>query len=117
MCKVNYFEIPAKDPQKIKDFYNKVFDWSTDSVDDKYWMINSNKPDEEGINGAIYLSEKMDTVLNTISVPDMDEFMKKIKDNGGEIIDQPHDLGKWGWHVYFKDPGGTILGVNGPMKR
>lgn len=117
MAKVTWFEIPAKNPEKTLKFYGDVFDWKIDAMDKKYWVIKSNKKSEEGIEGGIYLSEKMKTVLNTISVPDFDKSLEKVVKNGGKIIDKPEDMGEWGMHVYFKDPEGTILGLSGPSKK
>lgn len=111
MPKVNYFEIPAKNPEKINKFYSDVFDWKMEPWGEKYWMVNSSDEKEEGIDGGIYLSEKMTTVMNTIGVPDIKEYMRRVIDAGGEVMGEPHAVGDWGWHVYFKDPEGTILGL------
>lgn len=111
MSKVNYFEIPAKDPEKVKRFYSSVFDWQMEPWGDKYWIVTAGDKKEEGIDGAIYLSEKMKTVLNTISVPDIKEYAERVKAAGGQVMDEPHEVGEWGWHVYFKDPEGTVLGM------
>ena len=115
MPKVKYFEIPAKDPKKMLKFYSSVFDWKLGPARGKYWFIEGNEK-EEGIDGAIYLSEKMKTVMNTIGVPDIDEFIERIKKNGGKIIVEPEEE-RWGWHGYFKDPEGNVLGVVGPKKK
>jgi uncharacterized protein len=111
MPKVNYFEIPAKDPKKINDFYAKVFDWKLQPWGDKYWMIDPGDSKDDGISGGIYLSEKMTTVMNTIAVPDINLYIERIIQNDGQILDKPQAIGDLGWHVYFKDPEGTIMGV------
>lgn len=115
MPKVIYYEIPAKDPKKINKFYSDVFDWKLEPWGKNYWSINSGKNKEEGIDGAIYLSEKMKTVMNTVAVPDIDESIRRIKNSGGKIIIEPEEE-KWGWHAYFKDPEGTVMGIVGPRK-
>ena len=115
MPKVVYFEIPAKDSEKIIEFYSNVFGWKIKSWEQKYWPIDFGEEKEDGIDGAIYLSEKMTTVMNTINVPDIDECVERIKNSGGKIIVEPESE-KWGWHGYFKDPEGTVMGIVGPKK-
>ena len=117
MSQVNFYEIPAKNPKKILKFYSQVFDWKMEDWGKDYWGINSGRGKNEGIKGAIYLSEKMKTVVNTIGVPDMQEYIDRIKKYGGKVMGKPHNMGEWGWHVYFKDPEGTMLGISGPMKK
>lgn len=106
MSNVAYFELPAKDPGKIKRFYTKIFGWNYTKWDKyPYWMIDQKKGN--GLPGGIYLSEKMKGVVLSYEVPDLATAVKKAQAAGGKIFMETDE----GNHIYLKDPEGTIFGI------
>lgn len=115
MAKVIHFEIPAEDPQKLVEFYEKTFNWKIRQWEnEEYWLIEAGEKDEAGIGGAIYPKNERNTVINTIGVSNLDGAMEKIKANGGEILGEPQEIPKVGRMVYFRDPEGTVSGALEP---
>ena len=61
MDSVTHFEIPADNPKRASEFYNKVFGWQINQWgDQEYWMANTTESDKEGrattpgaINGGL----------------------------------------------------------------
>ena len=101
-----YLEIPAKKPEKIKKFYQTVLGWKYKQWDkEPYWMISTGKG--KGMEGGVYLSEKMKGVVPTFQVSDLEAALKKAKKSGGKLF-MMMDEGK---HAYIKDPEGTIFGI------
>jgi predicted enzyme related to lactoylglutathione lyase len=111
--RVVHFEIDAKKPATAIAFYKKVFGWKIEKwqgpVD--YWLIMTGK-DEPGIDGG--LSERTGAkpaTVNTIDVPSIDGFIKKVKANGGKITRKKGAVPGVGWLAYFKDPEGNLWGM------
>ena len=67
---------------------------------------------EPGIDGGLgYEEEGFPRVVNTIDVKNIDEIIKKIEKNGGEIIRPKHAVPGVGWLAYFKDTEGIVTGI------
>jgi hypothetical protein len=90
MPRVIHFEINADDPKRAVEFYETVFGWKINKWEGpaEYWLINTGDEKEPGINGAIM--ERMDkaTTINTVEVPSVDEYVKKIVKTGGKQVEQ-----------------------------
>lgn len=117
MGKVTHFEIPANDPEKMVDFFAKAFGWKANRWGEmEYWLTDNGTAEVPGINGAfIRRGDKYhNTVVNTIQVDNIEETMKKISSNGGEVLTPKQTIPSVGWFVYFKDPEGTIHGAMQP---
>ena len=54
MPRVVHFEINAKKPELLAEFYEKVFGWEIEKWEGPvdYWLITTGKEDESGINGV-----------------------------------------------------------------
>ena len=110
--KVVHFEIPADDPEKLAKFYTDVFGWKTSKWgEEQYWLVDAGPREDPGIGGAIYKKDWMTTVVNTIGVDDVDAYVEKIKQAGGEIVREPMDIPEVGRHAVAKDPEGTLFGI------
>jgi predicted enzyme related to lactoylglutathione lyase len=114
MPRVIHFEIDAKTPERAIKFYEKVFGWKIEKwkgpVD--YWLVTTGKEREPGIDGGLSRrTEAEPSTVNTIDVPSVDEFAKKVKDNGGKIIRPKRAVPGVGWMAYFEDPEGNIWGI------
>lgn len=114
MPRVIHFEIDAKRPEKAITFYEKVFGWKIEKwkgpVD--YWLIVTGKENEPGIDGGLSRrTEAEPSTVNTIDVSSVDEYVKKIENNGGKIIRPKQAVPGVGWMSYFKDPEGNVWGI------
>ena len=113
MPRVSWFDIPADDPQRAQKFYQEVFDWKFDKWDGPmdYWMATTGT-EEPGINGG--LSKRMPGqigITNTITVPSVDEFSKKVIEKGGELIIPKMAIPKIGWFAQCTDTEGNVFGI------
>lgn len=114
MPRVVHFEIDAKKPDRAASFYEKVFDWKIEKwkgpID--YWLITTGNPKEPGIDGGLSKrTEDKPSTVNTIDVPSVDKFAKKILENGGKIVRPKMAVPGVGWMVYFEDPEGNVWGL------
>lgn len=112
MPKVVHFEIDAKKPEQLVRFYEKVFGWKIVKWEGPidYWLITTGKEDEPGIDGGLLKrTEPEPSTVNTIDVPSIDEYIKKVEGNDGKIIRAKHAVPGVGWAACFQDPEGNVF--------
>lgn len=110
MTRVVHFEIVAENPEKIKEFYEKVFNWKFQKMNGDYWMIDTGEGG--GINGGMVKKETSQQVqIDTIDVDNIDEYINKIKNNGGKILMEKRAIPRVGWLCNFKDAEGNIFSI------
>jgi hypothetical protein len=116
MPRVIHFEINADDPKRAVEFYEKVFGWKINKWEGpaEYWLINTGDEKQPGINGA--LMERMDkaTTINTVEVPSIDEYVKKIVKAGGKQVSKKNAIPGIGYFAYCADTEGNIFGIMQP---
>jgi len=120
MDKVEHFEIPADDVERTTRFYKTVFSWKENPVPGVNYerlltiRVDSTyaEPRPFEVNGAVIRRSKIVTSpLVTISVASMDDTLKKIVKEGGEILQGKTEFGERGYTAYFKDSEGNVMGL------
>lgn len=113
MPRVVHFEIDAENPENAKKFYESVFGWKIERWGGPmdYWLISTGESPEPGIDGALKRKDEQSPPINTIGVPSVDDFLKKIEKNGGSILAPKSAIPGIGWFAMFKDPEGNVLGI------
>jgi predicted enzyme related to lactoylglutathione lyase len=108
--KICYLEIPATDPQRSSEFYQKVFGWKirrrgdgaiafgdTTGTVSGAWVVGRPPSEKPGLLFYIWC----DSVAETI---------KTVVAHGGEIV-QPLGVDAPEITARFRDPGGNIIGL------
>lgn len=128
MNPVVHFEMPAEDTARMAQFYSRTFGWTTRQLGPEmgnYVLAATTETDEYGrptrvgiINGGFY--PKNDEGLAqypsvVIAVEDLPESMRKIKENGGEVLDGPMDIPGIGLYVLFSDTEKNRVGMLQPL--
>ncbi len=117
MNRVVHFEMAADDPDRAKKFYEKVFGWKIEKWNGPmdYWMVMTGK-EKPGIDGG--LMKRADSkhlasgaTVNTVSVESVDDFVGRIKKNGGSIVMEKSAIPGVGWFAYCKDTEGNLFGI------
>jgi predicted enzyme related to lactoylglutathione lyase len=113
MTRVVHFEMESKDPEKKMVFYQEVFNWSFQKISDEYWMIITGEHDQPGINGGLLKSASEESLrtVNTISVPKLDEYLKKVEMAGGNVVSPKMSMPNVGDFAYCVDVDGLSFGV------
>ncbi|HEX7482983.1 MAG TPA: VOC family protein [Candidatus Bathyarchaeia archaeon] len=121
-----HFEIPAKNVQTLKSFYEAVLGWKIiktplDGMD--YWLIQTVPTDEKGllqrpgVNGGLYpRTPDMPgaTQVNYISVENIDEYITKVTNAGGKILVPKQQIITVGSIAIAADPEGNSFGLIQP---
>ena len=112
MPRVIHFEMEAEKPEKLAQFYEKVFNWKFEKwagpMD--YWMIKTGE-NEPGIDGGLLKKTETSQPVNTISVSSIDEYLNKIDENKRIILVPKKAIPGVGWTALFKDPEGNTFGL------
>jgi predicted enzyme related to lactoylglutathione lyase len=113
MPRITHFDIPADDIARAKKFYKEVFNWKFEKWEGPmdYWMTITGK-NEPGINGG--LSKRVPGqmgIVNTIDVPSVDKFSKKIIEKGGQLIIPKMAIPKVGWFAQCMDTELNVFGI------
>ena len=117
MSRVVHFEIPVDDPERATKFYTKVFGWKIKKWEGPmdYWLVTTGDKSAPGIDGAIMQrSEMASTVVNSIDVPSVDDFIKKVTKNGGKVVTPKTPIPGVGYFAYCKDTEGNMFGILQP---
>jgi predicted enzyme related to lactoylglutathione lyase len=114
MLRVVHFEINADDPERAVKFYQKVFGWKIEKWNGPidYWLVMTGPNDQPGINGGIMKREDPQaSTYNTVDVPSVDEFTKKIIEQGGKVVVPKMAVPGVGYMAYCADTEGNIFGI------
>lgn len=107
--KICYIEMPATDPARSADFYNRVFGWKirkrgdgATAFDDTTRQVSGawipgRRPQEAGL--VVY-----------IMVEDAEATLEKLKANGAVIV-QPIGEDPGEITARFRDPGGNLMAI------
>jgi predicted enzyme related to lactoylglutathione lyase len=120
-----HFEIPAKDIEKVKTFYEKVFGWTITQADSpiEYWVIQTVPMDQNGkllrpgVNGGMYRRISPENKpVNYYEVESINDFLDKIVKLGGKVTQPKQEVPEVGWIAAAEDPEGNAFALLEPLK-
>ena len=112
---VVYFEIAGRDGEKLKEFYDSLFDWKIElhAPAGSYWYVEAA---EDGIPGGILqTTEDMppNHVTIYIQVENLQACLDKAEHLGAKTIVPPTPVpGGMGHIAVFVDPAGNNIGLH-----
>lgn len=117
--KPTYFDFTVSNLDEAKGFFEHVFDWRFEKfpMPYDYYRIQAGAEDEQGIDGGI--GAIADTPVSggkpltqvTIPVPNLDECIARIEQNGGTIVEPKLPIPGIGWFAACTEPGGLLFGI------
>lgn len=120
MDKVVHFEIPFNDKERAEKFYKDIFGWEMSKVDEMdYTFVNTVPVDENqiptepgAINGGLTMRNAPgETPVLVINVASIDEYVKKIEDNGGKVVAPKNKVGNMGLYSRVSDTEDNVIGL------
>jgi predicted enzyme related to lactoylglutathione lyase len=113
MPRVIHFDLPADDPERAIRFYETVFGWQIRKWEGpmEYWLISTGPEDEPGIDGGLARRMAREGVSNTIGVPDLEEYVRRVVDAGGKVLMPKTAIPGVGWLATCEDTEGTQFGL------
>lgn len=118
MGRVVHFEITADDVERARKFYT-IFGWDIKDAGmpgTQYWLAKTGKGD--GVDGAIMpRTYRTQPVINTISVDDLDQMIKKVTESGGKIEGEKVTIPGVGDFAYARDTENNLFGMLQPLPK
>ncbi|HET7679963.1 MAG TPA: hypothetical protein VFK79_07495 [Xanthobacteraceae bacterium] len=114
-----YFDLTVADLGSARTFFATVFGWRFERfpMPYEYYRIQAGEPDEPGIDGGIGATKDAEisggkplTQL-TIPVPNLDDFISKVRKAGGQIVESKMPIPGIGWYATCAEPGGLKFGM------
>jgi predicted enzyme related to lactoylglutathione lyase len=104
----------SKDPEKVSEFYAKVFDWKIQHRPEwNYRIVETGG--KGGINGGIVKPEREGpwpgNMTAYIAVDDLAAYRKRVVAAGGEICVEEQAVPGMGSFSLFTDPEGRMMGI------
>jgi uncharacterized protein len=112
-----HFEFHAVDLDKTLPYFEKLFGWKLTKFEGpmEYWLAQTSEPGQPGIGGGIMKSpDGQPRTVNTIQVPDVDDYVAKAVAAGGQNCVPKMAIPGVGWLAYCTDPGGLLFGLYTP---
>lgn len=128
MDPVVHFEMPAVDRQRVSRFYSSVFGWQMTQLGPEmgdYLIAYTSEVDEQrmhkhkgAINGGFFPKEPDNAHPSlTIAVNDITAYMEKVKQGGGTVLGEPHEIPGIGSYVSIFDTEGNRVSLLQPCRR
>ena len=114
MPNVIHFEICADDVERAASFYSKIFGWKIERAEgsNDYWIITTGSDEDPGITGGLMKRfDQMDSIINTIDVPSLDAFAKRITEAGGKVLKPKAPIVGLGYYQYCRDLEGNPFAI------
>lgn len=118
---MSHFEIPGEDPEKLADFYTRLFDWKVEKApgDMDYWFLYTVPTDESGmpsepgaINGGLFKRMTPDQrPLNYVTVSDIDLYLARAGELGAQVAMGKTDVPGMGSFAQLIDPDGNPFAI------
>ncbi len=114
---VVHFELMSKTPEKVADFYARVFDWKIAHLPEINYrtVVTGVGSEMPGINGGIVKPDKPEpwpgNMLCYILVDDLAAYRKKVVAAGGKIQIEEQEVPNMGTFSLFTDPEGRMMGL------
>ncbi|MFN7943202.1 MAG: VOC family protein [Thermoanaerobaculia bacterium] len=118
---LSFFEIPADDPDRLAEFFRRVFAWDALEVPwdgPRYLRLlppDSGEPPGGGIlareSGAgARLVDRL-TVMLRIEGEALESTLARVVAHGGSVLTPPAAIGDFGRYARFLDPEGNCFGL------
>ncbi|HEX4052873.1 MAG TPA: VOC family protein [Tepidisphaeraceae bacterium] len=107
---LSYLEIPAMDARRSAAFYQCVFGWKLRDEDADQPKFSDQTGHLIGRWVAGRAISRQPGLLPYIYVDHIDDVVKRVATNGGEIVRSPYREGNL-WVSVFRDPAGNVVGV------
>ena len=113
MPRIVHFEIPARDPDSLANFYRNVFGRKIEKWEGPvdYWLVSTGE-EGPGIDGALLRTNPVhQRTVNVVEVESVAEFCENVQAEGGEVVTPRTAIPGLGYVAYIRDTAGNVLGL------
>jgi predicted enzyme related to lactoylglutathione lyase len=121
MANVGFFQIPADDIDRAKNFYQSLLGWkieSDTSLENKslQWQNIITGEAKEGMmnKGGLFKRYIPGPIMNFVIVDDFDHIYARVEKLGGTIVMPKNDIKNVGLVAVIQDTEGNVIGLLKP---
>lgn len=114
--RMTHFAIHTDNIERAKNFYSQVFDWGFASYGPPdFLQVKDDKTENGELIGALQsrtyspVKEKLIGLECTVTVESVDEIIKRVQNNGGQIVMTKTAIPYVGWIIKFLDTEGNLV--------
>jgi uncharacterized protein len=114
LVKFIHIEIPADNMERAIKFYTKVFDWKMEKMalnGIDHFFIVSKEHEDESFGHITRREANIDSILNYVGVSSIEEYIKKIEENGGITVVKKTAVDNLGFYSLCRDSEGNMFGL------
>ena len=116
MASIIHFNINAENPENVKVFYEKLFDWKFELLPGpmQYYLIETKQINgNKGVGGGMakISGDEKKGFSNFIGVESIDHSLEQVKKLGGQIIQGKQSIPTWGFMALCTDVEGNLFGL------
>ena len=114
-----WFEIPADNPERAKNFYGSLFGWKIQKFPgaEDYWHIDTGNGDRTRDGGLITRKYPEHSITNYVAVSSVDKSATKVEKLGGTICKAKTAVPQTGYFVICQDTEGNEFALWEPNDR
>ena len=109
-----WFEVPADDVARAKNFYSELFGWKNDRMPGpmEYWHLDTGGPDASPDGGVIKRQNAGHRgITNYIAVASVNEWAAKVQKLGGQVCMPKTPAPGMGYFAICQDTEGNMFGL------
>ncbi|MCK2212434.1 VOC family protein [Actinomadura sp. ATCC 31491] len=104
-----HWEIAGPDHEGLRTFYEELFGWKSEAVDENYALV---QPEEGPGGGIMRTSGGMPPYITVyVQVDDLKRALERVRELGGEPRVPPTKIGDSMEFALFADPAGNMVGL------
>ena len=106
-----HIEIPTKDSKASAGFFEKLFGWHIEHVEEMNYTMWD--PHEGPGGGFSALDENIQPgdVIIYVNSDNIEADLKKVVELGGTVLREKEEIPNTGWFGIFKDPTGNTIAL------
>jgi predicted enzyme related to lactoylglutathione lyase len=124
MPNIAYFQIPADNVVRAREFYRSLLGWTIEAdttVADpslEWQNIMTGEPEDGTMNmGGIYRRQGPAPIMNFVKVADVSSVLEKVTGLGGAVLMPRSDIKNVGVVAVIQDTEGNVIGLWTPVSR
>jgi len=108
-----WFEIPADNPNRAKEFYSKLFGWKINLFPGMkdYWHIDTGGSDDTPDGGLMARKHPAQPITNYVNVRSVTQFMGKAEKLGGKICVPKTAVPQMGYFAICQDTENNTFAI------
>ena len=114
--KIGWIDLTVPEAAEVRDFYQAVVGWKSESVEMGGYQDYCMLPDEGGAVAGVCHARGGNTGLPAqwliyVTVADLEQSLRRCLELGGEVVRPARGLGGQGRFAIVKDPAGAVCAL------